>query len=260
MHASGTYPVLSYACILSSVSFMKNALTTPSALTPLPLGKAQETARANHAGAELTATALEENLEETARTRALMDRFIRENLKYGVDYAKPFRSAGKETLLKPGSEKVCVLLNLMPVFRGDEETLSHLPASVRSSTITFLCELVNRSTGVKIAEGRGSASLTESNIKGNLNSAIKMAEKRAQMDATLRVAALSDRFTQDMEDPVSRSKLSGSNDLPQPEKEAITSHQSAILCRFWDELVDWGVIETRKSDIIQSMPVKGRSQ
>ena len=186
-----------------------------------------------------------------------MDRFIRENLKHGVDYAKPFRSAGKETLLKPGSEKVCVLLNLMPVFRGDEETLAHLPASVRSSTITFLCELVNRSTGVKIAEGRGSASLTESNIKGNLNSAIKMAEKRAQMDATLRVAALSDRFTQDVEDSIYRSKLSGSNDLPQPEKEeAITSEQSAILCRFWDELVDRGVVETRKSDIIQRMTLK----
>ncbi len=135
--------------------------------------------------------------------------------------------------------------------------MSHLPASVRSSTITFLCELVNRSTGVKIAEGRGSASLTESNIKGNLNSAIKMAEKRAQMDATLRAAALSDRFTQDMEDPVCRSKLSGSNELPRPEKEeAITSEQNAILCRFWDELVDRGVVEMRKSDIIQRMTLK----
>ena len=79
-----------------------------------------------------------------------MDRFIRKNLKQGVDFAKSFRSAGKETLLKPGSEKVCVLLNLMPVFKDEEATLSHLSENVRSSTITFLCELVNRSTGVKI--------------------------------------------------------------------------------------------------------------
>jgi len=65
---------------------------------------------------------------------------------------------------------------------------------VRGSNVAFLCELVHRSSGTKVAEGRGSAALTEPNIKGNLNSAIKMAEKRAQMDATLRVAALSDHL------------------------------------------------------------------
>ncbi len=217
-----------------------------------------ETAIANTPNAEFTATALAKNLEETTRKRELMDRFIRENLKQGVDFAKPFRSAGKETLLKPGSEKVCVLLNLMPVFKAEEATLSHLPENVRSSTITFLCELVNRSTGVKIAEGRGSASLTEPNIKGNLNSAIKMAEKRAQMDATLRVAALSDRFTQDMEDRLHKQEISDSpTDLLAPTAtDAIAPRQTTMLLRLWDELVARGVVEAEKSDATWRMTLQ----
>lgn len=213
-------------------------------------------------GADLTSTALEKNLEETSKKGKLMDKFIKESLKEGVDFDKPFAAAVKKTLLKPGSEKVCVLLNLMPVFRKDEETMVHLSSDVRGSNVAFLCELVHRSSGTKVAEGRGSAALTEPNIKGNLNSAIKMAEKRAQMDATLRVAALSDRFTQDLEDPVYKEKMSEQisdkpNDVPPPAKrQAVTPAQGKLLFDLWEELVKIGEVTREKSDVTRRMTLR----
>lgn len=213
-------------------------------------------------GADLTATALEKNLEETSKKGKLMDKFIKESLKEGVDFDKPFAAAVKKTLLKPGSEKVCVLLNLMPVFRKDEETMVHLANDVRGSNVAFLCELVHRASGTKVAEGRGSAALTEPNIKGNLNSAIKMAEKRAQMDATLRVAALSDRFTQDLEDPIYKEKMSEQisdkpKDVPPPAKrQAVTPAQGKLLFDLWEELVKLGEVTREKSDVTRRMTLR----
>ena len=208
--------------------------------------------------AELTAAVLKKNLEETSKKRKLMDQFIKESLKHGVDFDKPFEKADKKTLLKPGSEKVCVLLNLMPTFRKDEETMVHLAEEVRGSNVAFLCELVNRSTGTKVAEGRGSAALTEPNIKGNLNSAIKMAEKRAQMDATLRVAALSDRFTQDLDDPIYKEQLSDNfKDVPPPTKRiAVTPAQGKLLFDLWEELVKIGEVTKEKSDVTRRMTLR----
>ena len=187
-----------------------------------------------------------------------MDKFIKESLKEGVDFDKPFAAAEKKTLLKPGSEKVCVLLNLMPVFRKDEETMVHLSNDVRGCNVAFLCELVHRASGTKVAEGRGSAALTEPNIKGNLNSAIKMAEKRAQMDATLRVAALSDRFTQDLEDPVYKERLSDKpTDVPPPAKrQAVTPAQGKLLFDLWEELVRLGEVTREKSDVTRRMTLR----
>ena len=48
------------------------------------------------------------------------------------------------------------------------------------------------------AEGTGARRIAQDN--GDINKSLKMAEKSAHIDATLRVAGLSELFTQDLED------------------------------------------------------------
>jgi hypothetical protein len=52
---------------------------------------------------------------------------------------------------------------------------------------------------LSVGEGRGCGNIDEKS-NSNANDIIKRTQKRAQVDATLRVAGLSERFTQDMEE------------------------------------------------------------
>jgi len=102
---------------------------------------------------------------------------------------------GKATLAKPGSEKICGLLQLRPRFRRDVDSWEMLGGE--AGLVTLVCELVT-STGVVVAEGRGARH--RDNDYGDCNKTIKMAQKSAQTDAVLRCAGLSEIFTQDLED------------------------------------------------------------
>jgi hypothetical protein len=102
---------------------------------------------------------------------------------------------GKATLAKPGSEKICGLLQLRPRFKRDVDTWEMLGGE--AGLVTFICELVTP-TGVVVAEGRGARH--RDNDYGDCNKAIKMATKSAQTDAVLRCAGLSEILTQDLED------------------------------------------------------------
>lgn len=135
-------------------------------------------------------------LDEETKKRDLIKKYIQTNLVAGTDFGK-IKMGGrdsKECLFKPGAEKVCSLLHLKPVFKIDID----LKSIVGEGVIPYVCELVNRHSGEIEGEGRGSCSIKEK--QGNANVAIKIAQKRAQIDAVLRVAALSDQFTQDLED------------------------------------------------------------
>jgi hypothetical protein len=151
--------------------------------------------------------ALEKGLEIEEKKRALIVKFIQKQLIDGVDYGaiegetksgKKFK--GKKCLWKPGAEKICSLLHLKPVFSKDEEAFDMLGDEYckRHGVIAYKCHLIS-STGEVLAEGRGARNAVTQE-KGDTNKAIKMAEKSAQVDATLRMAGLSDQFTQDLED------------------------------------------------------------
>jgi len=102
---------------------------------------------------------------------------------------------GKSTLCKPGSEKICGLLQLRPVFSRDAETWEMLGSE--PGVVALKCELVT-AAGVVVAEGRGAR---HRDIDyGDLNKTIKMTQKSAQTDAVLRCAGLSEIFSQDLED------------------------------------------------------------
>ena len=63
--------------------------------------------------------------------------------------------------------------------------------------IILKCEL-HTGGGFIAAEGTGARRVAQDS--GNINTSLKMAEKSAHIDATLRVAGISEIFTQDLED------------------------------------------------------------
>ena len=102
---------------------------------------------------------------------------------------------GKSTLCKPGSEKICGLLQLRPTFRRDADTWEMLGSE--PGVVALICELVTAS-GVVVAEGRGARHRDMD--YGDVNKTIKMTQKSGQTDAVLRLVGLSEIFTQDLED------------------------------------------------------------
>jgi hypothetical protein len=102
---------------------------------------------------------------------------------------------GKATLCKPGSEKICGLLQLRPRFKRDVDAWEMLGGE--AGLVTLVCELVTP-TGVVVAEGRGARHRDQD--FGDVNKTLKMAQKSGQTDAVLRCAGLSEIFTQDLED------------------------------------------------------------
>jgi len=106
----------------------------------------------------------------------------------------------RDTLLKPGSEKVFVYLNAVPSFERDTDSWEM--AGSPDGLFAYICKAVDDS-GVIRGEGRGAASQKEKSYwvsKSNFNSPIKIAEKRAMVNTALRIGALSGFFTQDLED------------------------------------------------------------
>jgi len=149
------------------------------------------------ATASLTATAdLAASLDAWTEQRALITSFVQRHFKEGVDYYT-LTVGGKESkpsLSKAGSEKFLALFQLQATFRKDDETWEMLgrPAGI----ICYRCTLHTR-RGDVVGEGRGCCDAAK---EKDPNKAMKMAQKSAQIDAVLRTGALSDVYTQDLED------------------------------------------------------------
>jgi hypothetical protein len=163
--------------------------------------------------------ALSTQLATYSEARDLFIRWLFDHLVAGIDYMLIHRKVGprgqktdcperanasasscktcggKATLCKPGSEKMCGLLQLRPRFRRDVESWEMLGAE--PGLVTLVCELTTAS-GVVVAEGRGARHRDQD--FGDVNKTLKMAQKSAQTDAVLRCAGLSEIFTQDLED------------------------------------------------------------
>lgn len=176
-------------------------------------------------------TQLRKQMEQDQQLRKIVDEFIGNNMKAGKDYGsinvKGVQS--KPSLLKPGAEKFCALFKIRPTFRKDPDTLSML--GDQPGIIAYICELVD-SRGVVVGEGRGTA---KTDPKGgsdfDINKQVKIAEKRAQIDAVLRTGGLSDFFTQDMED-MPKNAESGANAAQQQVRKMegpATDKQRALI-------------------------------
>ena len=162
--------------------------------------------------------------------------FIASVLKKGRDYGT-IPGTKTPTLLKPGSEKVligfgCVArpIILSSVEKHDEVVQwekrkkgwngapdQHTTGeSVGLYSYTVKVEIVKQDTGEIVGEGIGVCSTLEAKYVDRprecQNTALKMATKRAQVDATLRTFGLSDEFTQDLDDIIPIVELNAVND------------------------------------------------
>jgi hypothetical protein len=157
-------------------------------------------------------------LDRREANRKALLKWIQSNLQAGIDYGQIHvvgkdkcrlaadgrahecldpRHWSKPSLWKPGAEKICGMMGLIPRFPNMAE---YEKATLRGEDIKVIilkCEL-HTPNGFVAAEGTGARRIDQD--RGDINKSLKMAVKSAHIDATLRVAGLSELFTQDIED------------------------------------------------------------
>ncbi len=165
-------------------------------------------------------------LERRRQNRAVVMNWIRSSLVESVDYGRIHimgkdkchhaRSGfamlcdipahwSKPVLFKSGAEKICGMLGVtvqFPTLKDYEQ------AALNGNSLRVMilrCELRD-SQGRAVAEGIGARNLQQD--YGDLNKSLKMASKSALIDATLRLAGLSEVFSQDTEDVGTEARAS----------------------------------------------------
>jgi len=144
---------------------------------------------------------LERHVARAEGSRAILDGWIQRNFKPGLHFGVfpvDGKDASKPSLLKPGCEMLAQLFGWRFHFTADLDSLG-MYSPTPTGTFAYRCAVID-SAGHTVGEGRGAAQLQEPSML-NPNKAIKMALKRAQTDAVLRCASLSEYFTQDLDDP-----------------------------------------------------------
>jgi len=136
---------------------------------------------------------MREKMSENLAIRQIIVDFVTQQFVSGVDYGPADPRNPKETLLKPGAEKICCLFNTHPEWCRDLETWEMLGSP--AGTVCLICRIVDNVTGRVIGEGRGAEHV--GNKQRDANKSIKAAEKCALVDAALYTFMLSERFTQD---------------------------------------------------------------
>jgi len=141
---------------------------------------------------------MEDLAEHAEGVRKVLETWIRRNMKPGIHWGIiPIdgKDPSKPTLFKPGAELVALLYGWRFHFQADLDSLQmYGPSS--AGTFAYSCHVIDKQ-GKSVGQGRGVAELREPNMF-NANKTVKMALKRAQVDAVLRCAGLSQWFTQDI--------------------------------------------------------------
>ncbi len=162
---------------------------------------------------DLPAEVFRAGLDRRRENRAALMDWIRSALVESVDYGsihivskrkcqlgprcKNPSHFSKPVLFKPGAEKICGMLGVTVHFPTLNDYEQAALTGVKLHHIIVRCELADAS-GRVVAEGIGARSIEQD--YGDINKALKMAEKSAHVDATLRLAGLSEIFTQDLDD------------------------------------------------------------
>lgn len=142
----------------------------------------------------------------SSKLGAMME-FVKQNLKKGNDYMSI--GGGKPTLMKSGAEKMNILMGYSAEYHKSKEIIN---PNDKFYYVEVKCMLKNLKTGVKVAECIASCNNQEKSRKhmefhDSLNTVLKMAEKRAYVGATLNANALSQFYTQDLEDGFTDSQM-----------------------------------------------------
>ena len=157
-------------------------------------------------------------LNRRKQNRQLLMEWLRTSLVNGIDYGSihvvgrdrcqltqmgrmnECREAshyGKPCLLKPGAEKITGMLGMTVNFPSLPDYEAAVFGEVPITVVILRCELRD-AHGHVVAQGVGARHLSQD--FGDINKTFKMVEKSAHIDATLRLAGLSEMFTQDLDD------------------------------------------------------------
>lgn len=138
--------------------------------------------------------------EANARIRTFQQ-YVREHMTEGEDYGV-IPGSTKPTLFKPGAEKLNAIFGYAP-----RVEISNRVEDWEKGFVSYECKvtLINKRSGGIEAEGLGSCNSRErryarQDAAGIANTVLKMAKKRALIDATLSATRASGLFTQDLED------------------------------------------------------------
>lgn len=158
--------------------------------------------------------------EQVNQVQAVMQAVMKKDTHYGL-----IPGCGKKpALFKAGAEKLALACGFSPSFKV---TQTMMPNEHREYQVE--CVLTHRPSGSFVANGYGSCTTMEgkyryrygkehNNPADYYNTCLKMAKKRAYVDAVLTATGASDIFTQDIEDmPV---ELRDKKDEPQQQKQA----------------------------------------
>lgn len=124
---------------------------------------------------------------------------VQNTLKADHDYGV-IPGTSKPTLLKPGAEKIHMLFGVTSEYEVIERIQDY-----DKGFFAFTVRCMIFKNGMKVTEGVGHCNTKEKKYINQdaytlANTCLKMAKKRAQIDATLTLASLSEIFTQDIED------------------------------------------------------------
>jgi hypothetical protein len=136
-----------------------------------------------------------QTMQKITQFQKVIQQTLRQNHDYGV-----VPGTDKPILLKPGAEKILMMMGLQSEFEIVDSTRDFENGFFQYQV---RCKLFKGD--LLITEGLGSCNTKERKYAKQDpfsidNTVLKMAKKRALVDATLLVASLSDIFTQDLED------------------------------------------------------------
>lgn len=155
-------------------------------------------------------------------------------LKEGIDFHV---IKGKKSLSKSGAETLCSIYSLVASFTKDTETMESFKGV--DDLVAYKCTLTRG--GEFCGEGRGASTLKQNN--GDFNKTVKMAQKSAFVDGTIRSTGLSNLFTQDIEDMDVRNTSSSSSGSSLPSAVLLPNQKTVITGK------TFGRTEVRQDDV-----------
>jgi len=141
----------------------------------------------------------ESALDKRQSNRMALIHWVKNHLIEGTDFGsiKTKRGLSKPSLWKAGAEKINTILSVSALFPSYVDYEQAALSKTSLEQIIIRCELIN-SQQMIVSCGIGARSLKQD--YNDLNKSLKMASKSAYIDATLKLAGLSDIFTLDLED------------------------------------------------------------
>jgi hypothetical protein len=206
-----------------------------------------------------------EVLEVQNETRSLIEK----TLKAGRDYGVVPGTRGKPTLHKPGAERINAAFAVRAVYEiiekeSDHDHENHFygkyddkegppTTSYGLYRYVIICRLFHREANVEVGQGVGSCSSLESKYisrpRDSENTVLKMAKKRAYVDATLSTFGLSDQFTQDIEDfPRADEHDGGGGEVNDDSIMPFGKHKGKKLSEVNVDYIEWALANMDKLD------------